>query len=1008
MKKFSIKSLLVLVLALVLALSMILVACNKDEEPEEEVGYTASEYFTRLWDLSKSIGNEEIKENQNIAVSADLGVVVAAKNANNAVTKQVSVGIAIDAVLDRHNTRTQKEITDGTFNNANVSKDTALKIKFYDVNSGENWVTVYYFMDEADRLYFDFAGQHSILEFDYANDQLGSWLSKVIFEDKTLTVYDTKMQAGYVYEKVEGSETEYKKFYFVPEDKKINGVQYKKGYHDGTDANYKDVYYRGTAAIGGILTDLSTKMGNDWNLNVLVNDILSIIKRSSETQMDLVTTIGGFASVLGVSARDAYDKDGNLNIQKILTSGSLGKTLFGSKIPGPVTDANGVTTYSAPINTKSTVLGSVLGMASPLLTTQSVLALEFQEKDNAIQNFSIRADLKNLKTSAGEYPSLTVAINKLQFRGVDQNKTSDIVKMEVAKNQYSTGVNLDLALALDVDGITISPSAITNRNEHFANVKDIVLDGKIVVSLKGKLDLKSKDNKTAAVASIAYQAEGGKLEDLLTATFVGDRLAVKLNQALTVKTTEIGDDKKVVEVPLAETLVACFGEYAFNGLKNSKLLSKYASGFDEFAKVFFVKNDDGTLNKFALNPEFEGGVWDNVDLVSLFQKGVNFVVEKLGGNGLVQFPDEEEGKAKTTADTATVLRQVANTITKAIPLFTTGKDGLTITANNINEVVSSIGKEFDPNMSVDGNVTSITKWDNGNWIEDMAKLLVIANSTYTTDAAKVNVTAADIEMYKNAEREKYAVAYYGDSITQDRINAAKNDYKGKNDDQIRIALASNDFVAYASTLEKFFNRGSELERNANRAAAIAYLEKDIIDTQIANAKKVEANKDKTDAEIRTMLATQKYDNMSVADKDKTIIGAVGQDSLKFIGKSVGDESITADYAALIQAIDDAILANQGNYNVTAIRFVGKTNDEITALVKTDKAFIGELLGASATLRVDMSQANGFVLAINANVADANVGITLTFGASKVDTENPVKDLGEGVTKDSAGWFYFAV
>lgn len=999
MKKFSIKSLLVLVLALVLALSMILVACNKDEEPEEEVGYTASEYFAKLWDLSKSIGNEEIKENQNIAVSADLGVVVAAKNANNAVTKQVSVGIAIDAVLDRHNTRTQKEITDGTFNNANVSKDTALKIKFYDVNSGENWVTVYYFMDEADRLYFDFAGQHSILKFDYANDQLGSWLSKVIFEDKTLTVYDTKMQAGYVYEKVEGSETEYKKFYFVPEDKKIDGVQYKKGYHDGTDANYKDVYYRGTAAIGGILTDLSTKMGNDWNLNVLVNDILSIIKRSSETQMDLVKTIGGFASVLGVGARDAYDKDGNLNIQKILTSGSLGKTLFGSKIPGPVTDANGVTTYSAPINTKSPVLGSVLGMASPLLTTQSVLALEFQEKDNAIQNFSIRADLKNLKTSAGEYPSLTVAINKLQFRGVDQNKTSDIVKMEVAKNQYSTNVNLDLALALDVDGITISPSAITNRNEHFANVKDIVLDGKIVVSLKGKLDLKSKDNnQTAAVASIAYQAEGGKLEDLLTATFVGDRLAVKLNQALTVKTTEIGDDKKVVEVPLAETLVSCFGGYVFDGIKGWDMFKDDSTALDAFANVFFAKNTDETLNKFALNPEFKGGVWDNVDLVSLFQKGVNEIVKMLNGNPLVD-PDASASALNLTS--------IANTITKALTLFTTGKDGLTITANNINEVVSSIGKEFDPNMSVDGNVTSITKWDNGNWIEDMAKLLVIANSTYTTDAAKVNVTAADIEMYKNAEREKYAVAYYGDSITQDRINAAKNDYKGKNDDQIRIALASNDFVAYASTLEKFFNRGSELERNANRATAIAYLEKDIIDTQIANAKKVEANKDKTDAEIRTMLATQKYDNMSVADKDKTIIGAVGQDSLKFIGRSDSDESITADYAALIQAIDDAILANQGNYNVTAIRFIGKTNDEITALVKTDKAFIGELLGASATLRVDMSQANGFVLAINANVADANVGITLTFGASKVDTENPVKDLGEGVTKDSAGWFYFA-
>ena len=79
MKKFSIKSLLVLVLALVLAVSLVLVACNKKDDGgkgngggEEVQGYTAGEYFTKLWDLSKSIGNETIAANQNIAVSADL------------------------------------------------------------------------------------------------------------------------------------------------------------------------------------------------------------------------------------------------------------------------------------------------------------------------------------------------------------------------------------------------------------------------------------------------------------------------------------------------------------------------------------------------------------------------------------------------------------------------------------------------------------------------------------------------------------------------------------------------------------------------------------------------------------------------------------------------------------------------------------------------------------------------------------------------------------------------
>lgn len=781
MKKFSIRSLLVLVLALVLALSIVLVACNKKEEPEPEpAAYTASEYFTRLWDLSKSIGNEPIAANQNIAVSADLGVELAVKSTTNgAVTKKVGIGLAIDAVLDRHNVRTEEDIRDKKFDDANVSKDTALKVKVYDVTTGENWATVYYFMADAGRLYIDFAGQNIILEFDYANDQLGSWLSKTIFEDNTMVVYDQVMQNGYVYEKVEGS-SEYKKFYYVPENKTIEEVVYEKGWHEGTDSNYPTVYYKGKAAIGSILTTLSDKMGADWNLNVLVNDVFSLIKRA--TQMDLTTTIGGLASTLRVPARDIYDAEGNLNIAKILTSGSLGKLLF-AKLSTPTTDANGVTTYTAPINTKSTVLSAVLSMASPLLSGNSELALEFKEKDNAIQNFSIKADLKNLATSANEYPALTVSINELKFRGVDQNKTSDVVKMETAKENYSTDVALDLAIALDVDGVTIKPSLIDNRNEHFADVDDIILDGQIVVALQGKLDLKNKTNNgTNALATVSYKAKGEtNATSLLSASFVGNKLAVTVNQDLKVKGTDA--DGKAVEVPLAKTLVNCFGGYVFEGL------NKDSAAYTQFANVFFAKNTDGAINYFDINPAFNGAVWDNVDIVTLFQKGVNWVVEKLGGNGLVNFDK------KDATSSAVNLTAIANTIIKVIPLLSTGEDGLTVKVDNINNVVSNIGREFDTNMSADGNVNSIVSWDTGSWIPDIAKLLVIKGTTYkTADAQKaITVTDADIEAYKNAEREKYAYHHY--TVSEERIVEARAVYKNKDDEYIRKALAGEDFKA---------------------------------------------------------------------------------------------------------------------------------------------------------------------------------------------------------------------
>lgn len=903
MKKFSIKSLLVLVLALVLAVSLVLVACDKKDDGGkgnggggEVQGYTAGEYFTKLWDLSKSIGNETIAANQNIAVSADLGVELAVKSTtNNAVTKKVGIGFAIDAVLDRHNVRTEAEIANGTFNNANVSKDTALKVKVYDVTTGENWATVYYFMADAGRLYIDFAGQNIILEFDYANDQLGSWLSKTIFEDNTMVVYDQEMQNGYNYEKVDGSSTEYKKFYYVPENKTINGVVYEKGWHEGVDSNYKDVYYKGKAAIGGILTDLSTKMGADWNLNVLVNDVFSLIKRA--TQMDLTATIGGLASTLRVPQRDIYDAEGNLNIAKILTSGSLGKLLF-AKLSEPKTDANGVTTYTAPINTKSTVLSTVLSMASPLLSGTSELALEFKEKDNQIQNFSIKADLKNLATSDKEYPALTVSINEIKFRGVDQNKTSDVVKMETAKQNYSTDVALDFAVALDVDGVTIKPSTITNRNTHFENVPDIVLDGQLVVSLKGKLDLKNKtENKTNALATVSYKAKGATTAvPFLSASFVGNRLGVTVNQDLTVKTTATIDAGAAVEVPLAKTLVNCFGGYVFEGLKGT--FGSAAAVFDQFANVFFAKNADDTLNYFELNENFKGAVWDNINIVPLFQKGVNWIVEKLGGKGLVD-PD-----AKTSAVNLTA---IANTITKVIPLFTTGADGLTVTVDNINNVISNIGREFDTNMTTDGNVESITKWDNGNWIPDMAKLLVIAGATYT-NADKVNAEKVDVNVYRTEERNKYKAG-------------------------VKEAI----------------------EVSADEVAA---------------EKAKDGNAEKTDPELVEAIKEARYNAMTTEQIDARMIELVG------------------------------------THGITAIRFAGKSDEEVVALVKADKAFIRELLASSAVVKINMSGKTGFSLAINANVANAKVGISLTVGSHKT-AANEFADVAKGVTKDTAGWFYFA-
>ena len=109
MKKFSIRTLLVLVLALVMAFS--LVACGDKgggggEKPDptptpatQEV--TAVEYFNKLWDLSKGIGSEKIGKDDNLAVSADLSLSLGTENSAGKVFQKVDLGVSIDLVLDK-------------------------------------------------------------------------------------------------------------------------------------------------------------------------------------------------------------------------------------------------------------------------------------------------------------------------------------------------------------------------------------------------------------------------------------------------------------------------------------------------------------------------------------------------------------------------------------------------------------------------------------------------------------------------------------------------------------------------------------------------------------------------------------------------------------------------------------------------------------------------------------------------------------------------------------------
>ena len=190
MKKLSIRSLLIVVLALVLVFS--LVACgDKDkggnnggnDTPTTPTDTTANvkNYFNTLWEKSTGIGGEKIGEKDDLKVSLGLTVALDFADGNGSVKDSIDLGILLDVVLDRSSGK-------------DSSTNTAIKAKFYDPTSGENWFSAYYFFNDVDNLYIDYAGQHVQIPFSYLND---TYLPAVAeqagrrLEEKTQSTYDT-------------------------------------------------------------------------------------------------------------------------------------------------------------------------------------------------------------------------------------------------------------------------------------------------------------------------------------------------------------------------------------------------------------------------------------------------------------------------------------------------------------------------------------------------------------------------------------------------------------------------------------------------------------------------------------------------------------------------------------------------------------------------------------------------------------------------------------------------
>ena len=695
MKKLSIRSLLIVVLALVLVFS--LVACgdkdkggnnggnNKPPTPPDTTA-NVKNYFNTLWEKSTGIGGEKIGETDDLKVSLGLTVALDFADSNGSVKDSIDLGILLDVVLDR--------------SSKDSSTNTAIKAKFYDPTSGENWFSAYYFFNDVDNIYIDYAGQHVQIPFSYLNDTYNKNFYNFVFNDKVIK------------DKVD--------------DK---GQVTKEG-----------------KTIAQIITALTENMGSSWDLNVLIGDVLKVFDIDIKSAKD---TISGVLEMIGIKADDAFDAQGNINIKNILTNDTVAEFFVNDETT--TTTENGVTTYVTKLAPSVLDMLSMVGGSLPeslkgLLDVIDGLdlALEFTTKNDAIDSFTIRAGLPAIEGENANvvdvHPVVAITITDLDFAKASKGEIEN--SMATAKSNYTQDVVLDAEVAIDLKGITLNALAFDKEGyARFSKVNtaigggldNIVLDGTLALTLNGKLDLKNKENNgTVAKAALTYKGV-----NIVEASFVNGTLAVKVNQ-----------EAKIGDVKILDTLVRLFGDYAYSFVKTTFFKGNAEdAALKAFATKFFGCDIEAELAKdpqervVPLNESFQGAVWNGIDVPQLVQGLIKQVLNKL-------FPPKTDGNAGTAVATDPIITKVADTVVAALPLIKSTKGKLVVATNDnkafkgnyatVGNAVTTIGKIWWVKDAKPFTETLITN-DKGGWLPVFANALKVAGTTYgdKADAEKV-------------------------------------------------------------------------------------------------------------------------------------------------------------------------------------------------------------------------------------------------------------------------------
>ena len=630
MKKFSIKTLIVLMLVLVLCFSLVACGEKKDptpdpddttctrhvdrrpkdgkcdncgadmgtpddpddpDDPDQPAGYSAAQFFQGLWDSAATIGKEEVKSGDDIALDLGLNLAIGKDGKN-----LVDLGIELGIVLDR----------------TNAGANSAAKVKLYNHDDENNWLTLYFFLNDPYYIYADWADQSLKIGVDFGFNK-----------DWAATVNE-----------------------FVG----------------------KKIINENSMSITDLLESIIDSFGDDWNLDGLINSLTGIfgldLGNLLKTLLDPNSLIGGaLPDILEALAEYKEIDDYELNIDEIADSDAIVLDLL--KAVGPIlfnAEADEEAhTYKAGLDTSEKgIIGSLDFLLKGLpmgigvvINNLNELAFEYQTDDKGnIENFAI---LVGVDTDYDPL-SIEIGINEVSITGVDAAKNT----FGIDKDEYEDEFNFNLALDLE-----LSKGALVLYGND--------LEGDFRLELNGMVDLVNVENNNTAAELVLTDGD----KPLGRVTYVDGTLALKLDA--TDKNVKLALEQLL---PMAVNALASSEDVNLQKAAVDVANAVYTTDFanaDAVKTAYATKHNGGT-SAFVVDTNFKGVALTGVELVNLF-------------TGLFQGTPSFDAAADdevTPVSWEPSIMAIINLLERVINGNLTSEKGLSITVEGIGDKIASL------------------------------------------------------------------------------------------------------------------------------------------------------------------------------------------------------------------------------------------------------------------------------------------------------------------------------